>query len=83
MLIKQDLFFTNFIFFLVFFFFFLGGGGGGGRGGGNAVCSAQSGNLRNLKIALRILRILRLHSNLEIVQYSCAISRLRKLHTRG
>ena len=78
MLIKQDLFFTNFIFFLVFFFFL---GGGGGRG--NAVCSAQSGNLRNLKIALRILRILRLHSNLEIVQYSCAISRLRKLRTRG
>ena len=40
-------------------------------------CSAQSGNLRNLKIALRILKILRLRSNLEIVHYSCAISRLR------
>ena len=49
-------------------------------------CSAQSGNLRNLEIALRILRILRLRSNrtimrdLEIVQLLCAIFRLRKLH---
>ena len=36
----------------------------------------QSENLRNLKIALHILRIPRLHSNLEITNYSCAISRL-------
>ena len=41
------------------------------------VLSTQSRNLCNLKIALRILRILRLRSNLEIVHYSCAISRLR------
>ena len=34
------------------------------------ICSAQSGNLRNLEIALRILRILRLRSNLEITHYS-------------
>ena len=50
------------------------------------ICSTQSGNLRNLEIALRILRILRLRSNrtimrdLEIVQLLCAIFRLRKLH---
>ena len=30
------------------------------------ICSAQSENLRNLEIALRILRIPRLHSNLKI-----------------
>ena len=41
------------------------------------ICSAQSGNLCNLEIALRILRILRLCSNLEIAHCSCAISRLR------
>jgi len=41
------------------------------------ICSAQSGNLRNLEIALRILRILRLRSNLEIAHHSCAISTLR------
>ena len=40
------------------------------------ICSAQSGSLRNLEIALCILRILRLRSNLEIAHYSCAISRL-------
>ena len=40
------------------------------------ICSAQSENLRNLEIALHILRILRLHSYLEIVHYSCVISRL-------
>ena len=33
----------------------------------------------NLEIALRILRILRLRSNLEIVQLLCGIFRLRKL----
>ena len=38
------------------------------------ICSAQSENLRNLEIALRILRIPRLRSNLEIAQ---AIWRLR------
>ena len=38
-------------------------------------CSAQSGNLCNLKIALGILRIPRLHSDLEIAQYSCMILR--------
>ena len=32
------------------------------------ICSAQSENLCNLEIALRILRILRLHSSLEIAQ---------------
>ena len=42
------------------------------------LCSAQSENLRNLEIALRILRIPRLRSNLEIAHYTCAISRLRK-----
>ena len=31
-----------------------------------SICSAQSENLRNLEIALHILRILRLRSNLEI-----------------
>ena len=40
------------------------------------ICSVQSGNLRNLEIALCILRILRLRSNLEIAHYSYAISRL-------
>ena len=40
------------------------------------ICSMQSGNLRNLEVVFRILRILRLRSNLEIVHYSCAISRL-------
>jgi len=35
---------------------------------------------RNLEIALRILRILRLRSNLEIAQLLCGIFRLRKLH---
>ena len=39
------------------------------------ICSAQSENSCNLKIALRILRILRLHSNFKIAHYSCAISR--------
>ena len=43
------------------------------------VCCTQSENLRNLEIALHILRIPRLHSNLEIVQLQCAIFRLRKL----
>ena len=36
------------------------------------ICSAQSGNLRNLEIALHVLRILRLRSNLEIVQVTHA-----------
>ena len=40
------------------------------------ICYAQSGNLRNLEIVLRILRSLRLRSNLEIAHYSCVISRL-------
>ena len=39
------------------------------------ICSAQSENLRNLEIALRILRIPRLRSNLKIEQ---AISRLSR-----
>ena len=39
----------------------------------------QSENLRNLEIALRILRIPRLRSNLEIAHYTCAISRLRTI----
>jgi len=41
------------------------------------ICSAQSGNLRNLEIALRILRIRKLRTNLEIAQWVYAISRLR------
>ena len=41
------------------------------------VCSAQSGNLRNLEIALRILRIRKLRTNLEIAQWVYAISRSR------
>ena len=40
------------------------------------MCSVQSVNLRNLEIALCILRILRLCSNLKIAHSSCAISRL-------
>ena len=50
------------------------------------ICSAQSDNLRNLEIALCILRIPRLRSNLEIAQ---PISRLRSqsqdciTHTRN
>ena len=36
---------------------------------------AQSGNLRNLEIALHILRIPRLHSNLEIAQITHVQSR--------
>ena len=44
------------------------------------ICSAQSENLRNLEIAMRILRILRLRSNLEIVQ---PISRLCDLHAES
>ena len=39
--------------------------------------SAQSENLHNLEIALCILRIPRMRSNLEIAHYNCAISRLR------
>ena len=46
----------------------------------SCVCSAQSKNLRNLEIALHILRILRLRSNREIAHHSCAILRLR-MHT--
>ena len=41
------------------------------------ICSAQSRNLRHLEIALRILRILKLHANLEIAHWVYAISRLR------
>ena len=43
------------------------------------ICSMQSGNLRNLEVVFRILRILRLRSNLEIAQLLCAIFKLRKL----
>ena len=53
------------------------------------ICSAQSENLRNLKIALRILRILRLCSqsrdcathvrNLKIAWFTCAIYKVRTL----
>ena len=46
-------------------------------------CSVQSDNLRNLEIALRILRIPRLRFNLEIVQHVCTISRLRDLHAQS
>ena len=50
----------------------------------------QSRNLRNLEIALRILRIQKLCANLEIVQpiwrlcnmYICAISRLHECNLR-
>jgi len=41
------------------------------------ICSAQYGNLRNLEIALRILRIPKLRANLEIAHWVYAISRLR------
>jgi len=41
------------------------------------MCSAQSGNLRNLEIALHILRIPKLRANLEIGHWVYAISRLR------
>jgi len=41
------------------------------------MCSAQSRNLCNLKIALRILRIPKLRTNLEIAHWVYAISRLR------
>ena len=47
------------------------------------ICSVQSGNLRNLEVVFRILRILRLRSNLEIAHYSCAISRLRTTVARS
>ena len=47
---------------------------------GMCICSAQSENLRNLEIALRILRILRLRSNLEIAQL---ISRLRNTRAQS
>ena len=40
------------------------------------ICSAQSRNLRNPGIAQCIFGILIMHSNLEIAQGSCAISRL-------
>ena len=39
------------------------------------ICSVQSRNLRNLKIALCILRIRKLCANLEITRHWCAISR--------
>ena len=41
------------------------------------ICSVKSGNLRNLEIALRILRIRKLRTNLEIARQQCAISRSR------
>ena len=40
------------------------------------ICSTQSENLCNLEIALCILRILRLGSNLKIADYSSLMSRL-------
>ena len=45
-------------------------------GDGVCLCSAQSRNLRNLKIALCILRILKLRANLKIAHWVYAISRL-------
>ena len=60
------------------------------------ICSAQSENLHNLEIALRILRIPRLRCafsesrdcalqlhDLKIAHYSCAISRLRNTLARS
>ena len=48
-----------------------------GEGAYTHICSAQSGNLRNLEIALRIHRIRKLRTNLEIAQWVYAISRSR------
>ena len=42
------------------------------------ICSVQSENLRNLEIALRILRILRLHN-----YHTCATSKSCNLHAQS
>ena len=40
----------------------------------SCICSTQPENLRNLEIVLRILRILRLRSNLEIARNTSIVS---------